>query len=259
MKPTKTNTNRCYILSKEDLTENKKLKKLFAPLHLDEIAPSGSGLPKIEGMHYYMTENVPEGNPVKKKSLELVGSSIEEHEQFYDGDLTASQMNPRNLFPVQDEIDKMPLEEVVAELCSNKKPKQTKEEAAAKRKAPWAGYHEDDNADYGDDDDLSFEEILAVIGCRAPEKKDVPADNKDTALEEVIADMGGVLIKPSPRPTQEEIDANPDAFVSIDRKVLAPYFVEDCPAEYVEMVILTLLAMNRMRELEAEARDKNTK
>ena len=255
MTTTKTNTNRCYILSKEDLTANKKLKKLFSPLHLHEIAPSGSGLPKIEGMHYYMTDKAPEGNPVKKKSLEKIGSSIREHEQLH---------NEASPFPVQDEIDKMPLDEVVAELCSDKKPKQTKEDAAAMRKAPWKGFQEHSKVDYADDEDLSFEEILAIIGGRSPapkykktadKKAYVPSDDKDTAEDEVLSSLGTV-IKPSPRPTQKDIDANPKAYVSISRAALAPFFGEDTPDEVVEMIILAVLAINRIHELEMKAAEK---
>lgn len=216
------NNTRCYIMSTEDLDKNKKLKGLFRMMHLEEIAPSGSGLPKIEGMHYYTTENLSNQEPVTKRSLELIGSSIEEYEEMHDD----SSLPSRRKMNAED------------------------------RKSPFEELMEREEAYDELDDILNLEEYEAdVCGDIVEILGEEPDDDEDDVLEEVIADMGGVLVKPSPRPTQAEVEANPDEFISIDRKVLAPYFGEDVPAEYVEMFILAMLAMNRMRELDAENRD----
>lgn len=82
-----------------------------------------------------------------------------------------------------------------------------------------------------------------------------PTEEEDDVLEEVLAEIGGTLIKPSPRPTQEQIDFDPDAFISFPRAMFAPYFDEDTPDEMIALIIECLLEADRIRNLENEGGD----
>lgn len=179
-----TPNNRCYIISSEDLNQNKKLKGLFRMMHLEEVTPYGSVLPAIEGMHYYAIGDLPEGKaPVTKKFLDTIGMTEEDYKEH----------------------------------C----------------------------------------EIAALLNgspCHLRLVDDEPTDDEDETLDEVLASLGTV-IKPVEMPMQEEVDANPDAYVSIDRKLLAPFFDEDTPDEVIAMVILTVLEMNHLREMEMESQE----
>ena len=73
-------------------------------------------------------------------------------------------------------------------------------------------------------------------------------------LEEVLASLGTV-IKPTPRSTQEKIDADPDAFISFPRAMFAPYFDDDTPDAEIELIIHCLLEADRIRALEEEGGD----
>ena len=81
-----------------------------------------------------------------------------------------------------------------------------------------------------------------------------PTEEEDDVLEEVLSSLGTV-IKPTPRPTQEEIDADPDAFISFPRAMFAPYFDDDMPDAWIEMIILAMLEADRIRSLDEEEGD----
>ena len=81
-----------------------------------------------------------------------------------------------------------------------------------------------------------------------------PAEEEDDVLEEVLSSLGPV-IKPAPRPTQEEIDADPGAFISFPRAMFAPYFDDDMPDAWIEMIILAMLEADRIRSLDEEGDD----
>ena len=81
-----------------------------------------------------------------------------------------------------------------------------------------------------------------------------PTEEEDGLLEEVLASLGTV-IKPAPRPTQEEINADPDAFISFPRAMFAPYFDEDTSDDEIELTIHCLLEADRIRTLESEGGD----
>ena len=71
-------------------------------------------------------------------------------------------------------------------------------------------------------------------------------NEEDAVIDEVLASMG-TLLKPTAQPTAAEVAANPDAFVILRRKDLAPYFDEDTPAEEIDLMITTLLEADRIR------------
>lgn len=71
-------------------------------------------------------------------------------------------------------------------------------------------------------------------------------NEQDAVLDEVLASMG-TLLKPTAQPTAAEVTADPDAFVILRRKDLAPYFDEDTPAEEIDLMITTLLEADRIR------------
>lgn len=71
-------------------------------------------------------------------------------------------------------------------------------------------------------------------------------DERDAVLDEVLSSMG-TLIRPTAQPTPKEVEADPDAFVVFRREELAPYFDDDSSAEYIKMLVITLLEVDRIR------------
>ncbi len=242
MKPTKTNMNRCYIICSEDLSRNKNLKNLFRTLHLEEVLPHGSALPVIDGMHYYATDALPEGKePVTKKSIDRLGWTVDEFKEMHGAEVKIPAVRPALADDAAEDEDRMPLEDKLDLIAKHLRATEIVDDDAA----------EDDTkvvslADHLERAAKHIREMEAL--------DDEPTEEEDDVLEEVLASLGAV-IKPSPRPTQEEIDADPDAFISIPRAVFAPYFDDDTPDEWIEMVVLGLLEADRIRSLEEEGGD----
>lgn len=97
---------------------------------------------------------------------------------------------------------------------------------------------------------VNFEDI-----CRDPEGVMAAIEayeEDDRPLEEVEASLNEKLIaldkrfRPMPRPTPEEIKANPEGFVILDRADLEPYFPDYMPTKNIQLLILALLESFRM-------------
>ena len=77
-------------------------------------------------------------------------------------------------------------------------------------------------------------------------------EEEERAMEEVEADLNEKLIaldkrfQPAPTPTPEEIKADPERFVILDRADLEPYFPDHMPTKNCKLLILTLLESFRM-------------
>ena len=67
----------------------------------------------------------------------------------------------------------------------------------------------------------------------------------DPELEEALSSLG-TFLRPTPQPTPEEVAANPESFVILDRQALVPYFPEEMSAEKIELIILAMLEADRM-------------
>ena len=72
-------------------------------------------------------------------------------------------------------------------------------------------------------------------------------------LEEVEADLNESLIaldkhfQPMPRPTPEEIKADPESDLILDRADLEPYFPDYMPTKSIQLLILALLESFRRK------------
>ena len=77
-------------------------------------------------------------------------------------------------------------------------------------------------------------------------------EQDERTLEEVEAQLNEKLIalekrfRPAPTPTPEEIKADPERFVILDRADLEPYFPDHMPTKNCKLLILTLLESFRM-------------
>ena len=242
MKPTKTNMNRCYIICSEDLNRNKNLKNLFRTLHLEEVLPHGSALPVIDGMHYYVADALPEGKePVTKKSIDRLGWTVDEFKEMHSTEVKAPVVRPELVDGAAEDEDRMPLEDKLDLIAKHLR----------------ATEIVDGDASEDDAKVVSLADRLerAAKHMREAEVLDEePTEEEDDVLEEVLASLGTV-IKPTPRPTQEEIDADPDAFISIPRAVFAPYFDDDTSDAEIELIVHCLLEADRIRALEEEGGD----
>ena len=96
------------------------------------------------------------------------------------------------------------------------------------------------------------EGVMAAIEAYEQEHC-VPEERDDRTLEEVEADLNESLIaldkhfQPMPRPTPEEIKADPENFVILDRADLEPYFPEYMPTKNIQLLILALLESFRRK------------
>ena len=81
----------------------------------------------------------------------------------------------------------------------------------------------------------------------------IKAYEEERAMEEVEADLNEKLIaldkrfRPMPRPTPEEIEADPEGFVILDRADLEPYFPDYMPTKNIQLLILALLESFRRK------------
>ena len=96
------------------------------------------------------------------------------------------------------------------------------------------------------------EGVMAAIEAYEQEHC-VPEERDDRTLEEVEADLNESLIaldkrfQPMPRPTPEEIEADPEGFVILDRADLEPYFPDYMPTKNIQLLILALLESFRRK------------
>ena len=80
----------------------------------------------------------------------------------------------------------------------------------------------------------------------------IKAYEEEERVMEVEAQLGESLIaldkhfQPMPRPTPEEIKADPEGFVILDRADLEPYFPDYMPTKNIQLLILALLESFRM-------------
>lgn len=242
MKPTKTNMNRCYIICSEDLNRNKNLKNLFRTLPLEEVLPHGSALPVIDGMHYYVTDALPEGKePVSKKSIENLGWTVDEFKEMHGAEVKAPVVRPVLVDDAAEDEERMLLADKYDLIAKHLRATEIVNDDAAEEDAKVVSL-----ADHLERAAKHIREMEAL--------DDEPTEEEDDVLEEVLSSLGTV-IKPAPRPTQEEIDADPDAFISIPRAVFAPYFDDDTPDAEIELIIHCLLEADRIRALEEEGGD----
>ena len=78
-------------------------------------------------------------------------------------------------------------------------------------------------------------------------------EEEERAMEEVEAQLDESLIaldkhfQPMPRPTPEEIEADPEGFVILDRADLEPYFPDYMPTKNIQLLILALLESFRRK------------
>ena len=78
-------------------------------------------------------------------------------------------------------------------------------------------------------------------------------EEEERVMEEVEAQLNESLIaldkhfQPMPRPTPEEIKADPEGFVILDRADLEPYFPDYMPTKNIQLLILALLESFRRK------------
>ena len=96
------------------------------------------------------------------------------------------------------------------------------------------------------------EGVMAAIEAYEQEHS-IPEERDDRTLEEVEAQLDESLIaldkhfQPMPRPTPEEIKADPENFVILDRADLEPYFPDYMPTKNIQLLILALLESFRRK------------